>query len=152
MSFHLTSRSGIHIRLHVHAGGTHFATVQLRSILLLVVFRHGYGPCRFTLRERDAYAVRRPKIERLRRSSQNCLAYGLLRSLRAHRSRAHLQNNCIVQPIVRLRETHVVSTQSHQRPRPCIVDNCAWTRTSPPTPTMDTHAWGFLLGVLRRKP
>lgn len=35
---HLTSRSGIHVRLHVHAGGTHFATVQLRSILLLVVF------------------------------------------------------------------------------------------------------------------
>ena len=142
MSFHLTSRSGIHVRLHVHAGGTHFATVQHRRILLLVVIRHGYDPCRFTLRERDAYAVRRPKIERLRRSSQTCLAYGLLRSLRAHHPRAHLQNSCIVYLINRSREALVVSTQSHQRPRPCMVDNCAWTRTS-----SHTLPWTHLRGA-----
>ena len=118
VSLHLTSRSGIHVRLTLQPRRRIFATVQLRSILLLVVFRHGYVPCRFALRERDAYAVRRPKIERLRRSSYLDLAYGLLRSLRAHRPRAHLQNICIVCVIGHSRESRVVNSQSRHRPRP----------------------------------
>ena len=91
------------------------------------------------------------KFERLRRSSYLDLAYGLLRSLRTHRVRAHLQNNCIVYLIERSREALVVSTQSHQRPRPCMVQH-ACGLVPRRTRYHETLAWGFLLGVLRRTP